>query len=111
VTIVGHPTGRLIPDRPGLDLDIHALVEAALEGGTALEVNANPYRLDLRDTHVRVAVEAGCPIAINTDAHRGEHLDFIRYGVITARRGGLRTSGCINCLPDEDLLAFARSGR
>ena len=111
VTIIGHPTGRLIPDRPGLDLDIHALVEAALEGGTALEINSNPYRLDLRDVHVRVAVEAGCPISINTDAHRAEHLDFLHYGVITGRRGWLPASGCINCLPDEELIAFARAGR
>ena len=111
VTIIGHPTGRLIPDRPGLDLDIHALVEAALEGNTALEINSNPYRLDLRDIHVRVAVEAGCPISINTDAHRAEHLDFLHYGVVTGRRGGLPASGCINCLPDEALIAFARAGR
>ncbi|MCP4835347.1 MAG: DNA polymerase/3'-5' exonuclease PolX [Phycisphaera sp.] len=111
VTIVGHPTGRLIPDRPGLEADIHALVEAALEGGTALEINSNPYRLDLRDIHVRIATEAGCPIAINTDAHRAEHLDFLKYGVLTGRRGGLRIPGCINCLPDEDVLAFARRGR
>ena len=111
VTIIGHPTGRLIPDRPGLDLDIHALVEAAIEGGTALEINSNPWRLDLRDIHVRVAVEAGCPISINTDAHRAEHLDFLHYGVITGRRGGLPASGCINCLPEDELVAFARSGR
>ena len=111
VTVVGHPTGRLIPDRPGLELDIHALVEAAIEGGTALEINSNPHRLDLRDLHVRVAAEAGCPVAINTDAHRAEHLDFLRYGVLTGRRGGLTIPGCINCLPDEELLAFARRGR
>ena len=111
VTIIGHPTGRLIPGRPGLDLDIHALAEAAIEGGTALEINSNPYRLDLRDIHVRIAVEAGCPISINTDAHRAEHLDFLHYGVTTGRRGWLPASGCINCLPDEELLAFARPDR
>ena len=90
VHIVGHPTGRLIPDRKGLEPDIERLVEAAIEGGTALEINANPWRLDLRDTHARVAIEAGCRLAIDTDAHRGEHLDFIRYGVLTARRAGAR---------------------
>lgn len=111
VTIVGHPTGRLIPTRPGLEPDIHALVEAALEGGTALEINANPLRLDLRDSHVRVAVEAGCPIAINTDAHRAEHLDLLRYGVLTGRRGRLPASGCINCMPDADLLAWVARRR
>lgn len=111
VTIVGHPTGRLIPDRPGLDLDLDALIEAAIEGGTALEINANPLRLDLRDTHVRRAVEASCPIAINTDAHRAEHLDLLRYGVLTARRGRLTTPNCINCLPDDQLLAWVASRR
>lgn len=106
VTIVGHPTGRLIPDRKGLDLDIEALVEAALEGRTALEINANPYRLDLRDSHVRVAVDAGCRIAIDTDAHRAEHLDFLHYGVLTARRGRATSADCINCLDEEALLEF-----
>ena len=83
-----------------------ALVEAALEGRTALEINANPYRLDLRDSHVRVAVDAGCRIAIDTDAHRAEHLDFLHYGVLTARRGRATSADCINCLDEEALLEF-----
>lgn len=104
VTIIGHPTGRIINGRAGLDIDIDALIEAALEGGTALEINANPHRLDLRDRHVRRAVDAGCPIAINTDAHAASHLDFLRYGVLTARRGGLSPAACVNTWPEAKLL-------
>ena len=60
---------------------------------------------------MRIAVEAGCPIAINTDAHRAEHLDLLRYGVLTGRRGRLPASGCINCMPDADLLAWVARHR
>jgi DNA polymerase (family 10) len=86
VHVLGHPTGRLINRREGVHPDIDALVKAAAEHGTALEINANPYRLDLRDVHVRAAVDAGALISINTDAHGPEHFDYLRYGVLTARR-------------------------
>ena len=111
VSIIGHPTGRLIGTRKGLEPDIEAVISAAIEGGTALEINANPYRLDLRDIHVRAAVDAGCLIAINTDAHRAEHLEFIRYGVLTGRRGRLRVPGCLNAWPDEKLLEWLARNR
>ena len=106
VSIIGHPTGRIINGRAGLDLDLDALIEAALEGGTALEVNANPLRLDLRDRHVLRAARAGCPIAINTDAHAAENLAYLRYGVLTARRGALSAAGCVNTWPEEKLLEW-----
>jgi len=111
VSIIGHPTGRLIGTRKGLEPDFGQLIAAANEGGTALEINSNPYRLDLRDIHVRAAVDAGCLISINTDAHRGEHLDFIRYGVMTGRRGRLRIPGCINAWPEEQLLEWLARNR
>jgi DNA polymerase (family 10) len=111
VSIIGHPTGRLIGTRKGLEPDFEQLIAAANEGGTALEINSNPYRLDLRDIHVRAAVDAGCLISINTDAHRGEHLDFIRYGVMTGRRGRLRIPGCINAWPEEQLLEWLARNR
>jgi DNA polymerase (family 10) len=111
VSIVGHPTGRLIPDRKGLEPDIEALVAAAVENETALEINANPHRLDLRDIHARVAIEAGCRLAIDTDAHRADHLAFLRYGVLTARRAGATVRDCVNCLSEQDLLAWLRRGR
>ena len=58
-----------------------------------------------------MAIESGCRLAIDTDAHRGEHLDFIRYGVLTARRAGARVDDCVNCLDEADLLAWLRSRR
>lgn len=111
VHIVGHPTGRLIPSRKGLEPDMERLVEAAIEGGTALEINSNPHRLDLRDVHARMAIEAGCRLAIDTDAHRAEHLAFLRYGVLTARRAGARIGDCVNCLDEPALLAWLQEGR
>jgi DNA polymerase (family 10) len=108
VHIIGHPTGRILGRRPGLDLDLHVLAETAAAAGTALEINANPKRLDLRDTHVRTAVAANCMIAINTDAHTADHLDFLRYGVLTARRGRLTKPNCVNCLEPEALLAWLK---
>jgi DNA polymerase (family X) len=96
VHILGHPTGRMIGVREGLSPDIPKLVEAAAEHNVALEINANYMRLDLRDSHVRTAVEGGALIAINTDAHSPEHLDFMRYGILTARRGWLTAPQCIN---------------
>ena len=111
VSIIGHPTGRIIGSRKGLEPDIEAVIAAAIEGGTALEINSNPLRLDLRDIHVRAAVDAGCLISINTDAHRGEHLEFIRYGVLTGRRGRLGVEGCINAWAPERLLEWLGRGR
>ncbi|TVQ57204.1 MAG: DNA polymerase/3'-5' exonuclease PolX [Phycisphaerales bacterium] len=96
VHILGHPTGRLINAREGLSPDIHALIEAAVEHDTALELNANYLRLDLRDSHLKAAVEGGSLIAINTDAHSSVHFDYLRYGILTARRGWLTKSCCIN---------------
>ena len=82
------------------------LVAAAVEHGTALEVNANSWRLDLRDTHVRAAVEGGAWIAIDTDAHAPIDFDQLRYGIMTARRGWLTSSGCINCMSAADLTTW-----
>ncbi|MCH2135636.1 MAG: DNA polymerase/3'-5' exonuclease PolX [Phycisphaerales bacterium] len=111
VHIIGHPTGRMIGRRPGLEPDMLALTKAAAATGTALEINANPRRLDLRDAHVRTAVAAGCLIAINTDAHVAEHLDFRRYGVLTARRGRLTSSQCVNCLDHAALQSWLADKR
>ncbi len=103
VHILGHPTGRLINTRAGLSPDIHALIEAAVEHETALELNANYLRLDLRDSHLKAAVEGGALIAINTDAHSSVHFDYLRYGILTARRGWLTRSSCINTWGREKL--------
>lgn len=106
VDIIAHPTGRMIPDRPGADLDLDAVLAAAAESGVALEINANPKRLDLSDVLARRALEAGCLISINTDAHRPEHFDYLHYGVAVARRAWAEPDRIINCWAPERLLAW-----
>lgn len=111
VHIIGHPTGRIIGTRPGLPLDIPAIIEAAVKHNTALEINSHYLRLDLRDTHVRAAVDAGALIAIDTDAHHDEDFDQLRYGILTARRGWLTAEGCINTWSATKLHKWLKSKR
>lgn len=109
VDIIGHPTGRLLPDRAGADLDMDAVLAAAAETGSILEINANPARLDLRDIHVRMAVERGVKLAINTDAHRADELSLSHYGVATAQRGWATAVEIVNTWPVEDLLQYVQN--
>ncbi|MFK7959607.1 MAG: DNA polymerase/3'-5' exonuclease PolX [Phycisphaerales bacterium] len=111
VTIIGHPTGRLTMRREGLSPDITELSKAAAARGVALEINANHMRLDLRDIHVRVALDHGAKLAINCDAHSEKHLDHLRCGVMTARRGGATKADVVNCLEAEALQAWLASTR
>jgi len=111
VHVIGHPTGRIVNAREGLSPDIAALAKEAAARKVALEVNANSMRLDLRDAHVRLCVQAGCAVSINTDAHGAGDFDELRYGVATARRGWLGTGLCINAWTQARLLAFARAKR
>jgi DNA polymerase (family 10) len=104
--VLGHPTGRLINDRPGLTLDVDRLAAAAADAETALEVNANPHRLDLNDEAIRIAVEAGATVAIHTDAHGVGELDYRRYGVHTARRGWAETADVLNTRAVADLRSW-----
>ena len=106
VDVLGHPTGRLINERPGLDPDVEAIAEAAAANGTAVEVNANPARLDADGEFVRAAVEAGATIAVNTDAHAPRELDNARYGVHTARRGWARAADVLNARSLDELRSF-----
>lgn len=108
VRILGHPTGRIINKREGLTIDIRAIAEAAAARGVALEINANWLRLDLRDTHVRAALEAGAMIAIDCDVHAETDYDHLRYGVTTGRRGGLTPERCVNAWPAERLHAWLK---
>jgi DNA polymerase (family 10) len=108
VHIIGHPTGRIINKRKGLEPDIPTLVAAATEHNTALELNANSYRLDLRDTHVRAACEGNAWIAINTDSHRPVDFEQLQFGILTARRGWALPSNCINCLEHDELQTWLR---
>jgi DNA polymerase (family X) len=96
VDIIGHPTGRLIPNREGADLDMEAVFAAAAEEGVALEINAHPRRLDLEDIYARRAVEKGIRLSVNTDAHSPADLDLMHFGVATARRGWVRPQDVLN---------------
>lgn len=96
VRVIGHASGRLIGTRPGMELGIEEIVAAAAEHDVAMEINAHPFRLDLRDTHVRAAVEAGAKLVINSDSHGIPDLDNMKYGVITARRGWATAADVIN---------------
>lgn len=111
VHVIGHPTGRLVGRRPGLSPDMSQLVKAAADSDTALEINAHWMRLDLRDIHVRAAVEAGARIAIDCDVHTSGCFSNLRHGVSTARRGWLTRSGCVNAMSRDELRNWVRSKR
>jgi DNA polymerase (family 10) len=98
VTILAHPTGRLINQREPFAIDLEEIFHAAKERDVAVELNAQPDRLDLNDLHVFRAREIGVKIAINTDAHSAEQLNFIKYGIDQARRGWLEKRHVINAL-------------
>lgn len=96
VDILAHPTNRLLPDREGADLDMDKILQTAAETNTALEINANPQRLDLEDIYARRAIEMGIKLVINTDAHAPDHMDFMEFGVATARRAWAEPKHVIN---------------
>jgi DNA polymerase (family 10) len=96
VRVIGHPTGRLINRRPPYDVDIEAVIEAAARTGTFLEINANPWRLDLDDKHAAAARRAGVKLVISTDAHSTRGLDVMRCGILQARRAGLTKNDVAN---------------
>jgi DNA polymerase (family 10) len=106
VDIIAHPTGRLLPDREGADLDMEAVLKAAAASGVALEVNAHPSRLDLEDVYARRALELGCLLSINTDAHRADDFGAAFLGVGIARRAWAPAEAVINAWPVEKLLQW-----
>ena len=109
VDIIAHPTGRLLPDRAGADLDWQAVYAAVTQNGTTLEINSDPQRLDCDDVHTRHAAGLGIPITINTDAHAPAHFENIRFGVSVARRAGLTADAVINTWEPERLLAWLKN--
>ena len=109
VDIIGHPTGREIPDREGADLDMEAILQAAAKSGVAMEINASPYRLDLDDMPARRARELGVLLSINTDAHAEEDYDLLHYGVAIARRAGVTKNDVINCWSTDKLLKWLKN--
>ncbi|HEY6680343.1 MAG TPA: PHP domain-containing protein, partial [Actinomycetota bacterium] len=106
VNVIGHPTTRKIGRRDPVDLDLDAVFEAAARTGTALEIDAYPDRLDLRDEHVRRARRSGVRFAIDTDAHAVGHLDAMRYGIGVAQRGWLTKDDVIDAWPLAKLRRF-----
>jgi DNA polymerase (family X) len=109
VDIIGHPTGKLYPDREPSDLDIDAVLSAAVETGVALEINAHPARLDLDDVHARRAIELGIKLCINTDAHSDTDMDLMHFGVSTARRAWVEAENVINTWSVQKLLKWLKS--
>ena len=105
-TILGHPTGRLLLVREGYPIDHLAVIEACADHGVAIELNANPYRLDLDWRWIRAATERGVLISINPDAHSVEQLDLVRWGVATGRKGYLTSDQCLNALSLEAFTAY-----
>ena len=106
VDVIGHLTARLVGQREPVQFNRAAVFAAAARMRTALEVNAHPTRLDLKDTDVRLARAAGCRLTIDTDAHAIDNLDLMTYGVQTARRGWAEASDVINAGPLDELLAW-----
>ncbi len=106
--IIGHPTGRLILERDPFEYDMEKIFRAAAKRGVAMECDAYPDRLDLRDIHLRMAKQLGAKIVISTDSHRTDHLTFMKYGVQTARRGWIEKRDVLNTLPLSELLLALR---
>lgn len=106
VDIIAHPTGRILGRRDPYPIDIQAVVEAAVTTHTALELNSYPDRLDLRDEHLRLCREAGAKVAINTDAHSADQLEYVFYGVATAQRGWLEPKDVLNAWPLGELMGW-----
>jgi len=106
VDIIFHPTGRVLGKREPYALYMKDVVASARRTGTVLEIDAHPYRLDLKDEHIREAAEAGCFFAIDSDAHRVQELSYLEYGVGQARRAGLAKDRVINTYPLKKLEAF-----
>ena len=112
VNCIGHPTGRVINSRPGMEMDMGAICEAAAARGVALEINADFARLDLRDNDVRTAVTKGTKLMINTDAHSTDNLQaMMPYGVLTARRGWATKADVVNTWPAKRVKEWLNKGR
>ena len=110
-SLMGHPTGRMLLRRDGFTYDYDKVFTAAAKAGVAMEQNAYPDRLDLRDQHLRMAKARGVKFIINTDAHHTSHLEKIRYGVLQLRRAWLTKQDVLNTLPAAQFAKVVRRGR
>jgi DNA polymerase (family 10) len=111
VNCIGHPTGRLIGQREAMDIDIDAIIKHAAQTQTALEVNANPWRLDLKDVHCRMAIASGVKLVIGTDAHSIGGLDLMDFGVATAARGWATKGDVLNTLSASKIKSWVAGKR
>jgi len=110
-TILGHMTGRQLLRRPGYDVDIEKILAACAEHGIAVEINANPWRLDLDWRWHRKALELGCMMSINPDAHSTDEIDLTHWGVEMARKGSVPKSRVLNCLSVDKFAAWLAARR
>ncbi|MGB8232695.1 MAG: DNA polymerase/3'-5' exonuclease PolX [Methanobacterium sp.] len=106
VNIIAHPTGRKIQERKAYDLDFEKIFETSKDTGTLLEVNGQMNRLDLKDMDIKIALEHGCKLVINTDAHSIPELNNMELGIATARRGWAEKDDIVNTLPIKKLINF-----
>jgi DNA polymerase (family 10) len=111
VSIIAHPTGRLIGERDPYDIDMNSILKVAQETGTAIEINAYPLRLDLNDVHARMAKDKGIPLVISTDTHTINHFEYMNYGVAIARRGWLEKENILNTLNYDALMKTLKKNK
>jgi len=104
VDILFHPTGRVIQKREAYEVDMERIIREAIKTGTILEINAFPVRLDLKDEHIRMAVDLGAKFSIDSDAHNYEHFKYLEFGIAQARRGWAEEKDVINTLPLRQFL-------
>jgi len=110
VSVIGHPTGRILLRRDAYGFDMEEVLKSAAKHKVAMELNAYPDRLDLSDRHLRMAKERGVKIVINTDSHHTSHMEKIRYGVLQARRAWLTRDDVLNTLPTERFASAMKHG-
>jgi DNA polymerase (family 10) len=110
-TILGHMTGRQLLRRPGYDIDIERVLAACAEHGVAVEINANPWRLDLDWRWHETALNLGCMMSINPDAHSTREIDLTHWGVEMARKGGVPKPRVLNCLSKEKFAEYLEGRR
>jgi DNA polymerase (family 10) len=109
VSVIAHPSGRLIGERDAYAVDMEAVIREAAKYQVALEINAQPLRLDLNDLHIRLAKQYGAKLVISTDMHVTTQFDYMAYGVATARRGWVEKKDVLNALDHEQLMRRLKS--
>jgi len=111
IDILAHPTGRLISSRPPYDMDMEAVMEAAAKFNVVMELNSCPERLDLKETHLRLAAKMGLKVSISTDSHSTSHLANMVFGIHMARRGWMEKKNILNTMGLRELMAFLSARR